>query len=48
MAKTIKRKKIIILKLEINQLERNKTFEVKLPANVKNITEVIITTSLKS
>lgn len=46
MAKAKKRYSIYIL--EINQFERHKSFEIKLPGNVRKVSGVIITSSLTS
>lgn len=48
MSKTRSKRKYIIQVLEINDLERFRQFEIRLPANVKKVTGVIITTSQKS
>jgi hypothetical protein len=39
------KRKIIIAKLEINKLERFKPFEIRLPANTKKITGIVVTAS---
>jgi hypothetical protein len=39
------KKKIVIHRLDITELERHRQFEIKLPANFKKITGVIITVS---
>ena len=41
------KRKIIIDKLEITRLERFRPFEIRLPANVKEITGILVTTSAK-
>lgn len=41
------RRKIIITKLELDKLERFKPFEIRLPANVKKVTGIAVTTSAK-
>lgn len=38
-------RKIIIVKLEVNKLERFKPFEIRLPANVKKVTGILVTAS---
>lgn len=43
----MKNKKVIIHTLEISQPERLRQFEIKLPANIKCIKGVIITSSKK-
>jgi hypothetical protein len=45
MIKFTKKKKYLIHTMEISQLERHKQFEIMLPANVKKITGVIISTA---
>jgi hypothetical protein len=45
MIKFTKKKKYLIQILEISGLERHRQFEIKLPANIKRITGVIITTA---
>jgi hypothetical protein len=45
--KTVKtRRRILIEKIEINGLERQKEIEIKLPSNVSRVTGIIITNSL--
>ncbi len=39
------KRKIVITKLEVTRLERLKPFEIRLPANVKKITGILVTTS---
>ncbi|MBX2956301.1 MAG: hypothetical protein KF846_09100 [Cyclobacteriaceae bacterium] len=39
------KRRIIIAKLEVNKLERFKPFEIRLPANVKKVTGILVTTS---
>jgi hypothetical protein len=39
------KRKIILTKLEVNKLERFKSFEIRLPANVKKVTGILVTTS---
>jgi hypothetical protein len=39
------KRRFIIAKLEINTLERFKPFEIRLPANVKKVTGIAVTTS---
>lgn len=39
------KRKIIITKLVIDSPERFKPFEIRLPANVKKITGILVTTS---
>ena len=39
------KRKIIVTKIEINQFERFKPFEIKLPANVKKVTGILVTAS---
>jgi hypothetical protein len=46
MIKFTKKRKYLIEVLEISQVERHRQFEIKLPANIKKITGVIITTAL--
>lgn len=41
----IKRRRYIIHKVIINDYERHKQFEIRLPNNVKKVTGIIITTS---
>jgi hypothetical protein len=43
--KVIKRKRFIIHKVVINEFERHKQFEIRLPAHVKQVTGIIITAS---
>jgi hypothetical protein len=45
MATIKKKKRVMIHSLEITELERFRQFEIKLPANVKKVTGVIITVS---
>jgi hypothetical protein len=42
---SLAKKKYLIKIIPITQLERHKVFEIKLPANVKKVSGVIITTS---
>ena len=42
-----KRRRIVIAKLDVNQLERQLEFEIKLPANTRRIVSVTITNSLQ-
>lgn len=39
------KKKIVVYKLSVNELERHRQFEIKLPANVKKVTGIILTVS---
>lgn len=39
------KRKIIITKLEVSKLERFKSFEIRLPANVKKVTGILVTAS---
>ncbi len=41
------KRRIIIVKLEIDKLERFRPFEIRLPANVKRVTGIAVTTSAK-
>ncbi len=47
MVITKTKRRIIITKLEITRLEPFKPFEIRLPANVKEITGILVTTSAK-
>ena len=47
MIVTKTKRRIIMTKLEINQFERFKPFEIRLPANVKKVTGIGVTTSGK-
>jgi len=47
MVITRTRRKIIVVTLEINKLERFKPFEIKLPANVKKVSGILVTISAK-
>jgi hypothetical protein len=39
------KRKIIVTKVEIEKFERFKPFEIKLPANVKKVTGILVTAS---
>ena len=39
------KRKTIIVKLEVSKLERFKSIEIRLPANVKKITGILVTAS---
>jgi hypothetical protein len=41
------KRKIIITKFEVDKLERFKLFEIRLPANVKKVTKILVTASEK-
>ena len=41
------KKKILIYQMEIETLERHKTFEIRLPAGVKKVTGIMVTASVK-
>jgi hypothetical protein len=45
MITTKTKRKIIMVKLEINKLERFKPFEIRLPSNVKKVTGILVTAS---
>lgn len=45
--KTRTKRKYLIHRLEINGQERFRQFEIRLPANVKQVTGILITTSLQ-
>jgi hypothetical protein len=45
MITTTSKRKTIITKFEVTKLERFKSFEIRLPANVKKITGVLVTAS---
>jgi hypothetical protein len=47
MITTRSKRKTIITKVEITKLEKFKPFEIRLPANVKKITGVLVTASAK-
>ena len=47
MIVTKTKRRLIIAKLEVNKLERFKPFEIRLPANVKRVTGIAVTTSSK-
>jgi hypothetical protein len=47
MASTISKRKYLIQTIELNSLERFRQFEIKLPANVKKVTGIIISTRMK-
>ncbi len=42
----LKKRKILIEKIAVNQLEANRTFEIRLPANTLCIRSVTITATL--
>ncbi len=41
------KRKIIVTKVEVSNLERFKPFEIKLPANVTKIKGILVTASAK-
>jgi len=43
MEAIIKKKKYKVFTLNINQLERHKSFQIRIPANVKKVSGIIIT-----
>jgi hypothetical protein len=45
MIVTKTKRKIIVVKLEVNKLERFKSFEIRLPANTRKVTGILVTTS---
>lgn len=45
MIVTKTKRKIIITRLEVNKLERFKPIEIRLPANVKKVTGILVTAS---
>jgi hypothetical protein len=45
MITTSSKRKIIITKFEVTKLEKFKPFEIRLPANVKKITGILVTAS---
>jgi hypothetical protein len=45
MIVTRTKRKIIITKLEVNKLERFRSIEIRLPANVKKVTGILVTAS---
>ena len=47
MIVTKTKRRIIITKLEVDRLERFKPFEIRIPANVKKVTGIAVTTSAK-
>ena len=47
MIVTKTKRRFIITKLEVDKLERFKPFEIRLPANVTNVTGIAVTTSAK-
>jgi hypothetical protein len=47
MIVTKTKRRIIIVKLEIDKLERFKPFEIRLPTNVTKVTGIAVTTSVK-
>jgi hypothetical protein len=47
MITTKTRRKIIVAKFDIESFERFKPFDIKLPANVKKVTGILVTASQK-
>jgi len=47
MAKTISKRKFLIQEIEFGSLERFRQIEIKLPANVKKVTGICVTTKMK-
>lgn len=45
MITTRTKRRIIVVKFEVNKLERFKPFEIRLPSNVKKVTGILVTTS---
>jgi hypothetical protein len=45
MIVTKTKRKIIVVKFDVNKLERFKPFQIRLPSNVKKITGILVTTS---
>jgi hypothetical protein len=43
MEAIVKKKKYKVFTLYVSQLERHKPFEIKIPANVKKVSGIIIT-----
>jgi hypothetical protein len=43
MITTRTKRKIIVVKFEVSKLERFKPFEIRLPANVKKVTGILVT-----
>jgi hypothetical protein len=41
------KRKIIIAKFDVDKLERFNFFEIRLPANVKKVTKILVTASEK-
>jgi len=41
------KRRIIVTKLEVNKLERFKPFEIRLSANVKKVTGILVTATAK-
>lgn len=44
MITTIKKRKILIHKVEVKKLEKNLQFEIRLPANISEVTSILVTT----
>jgi hypothetical protein len=41
------KRRIIVARLEVDKLERFKPFEIRLPANVKKVTGILVTATAK-
>lgn len=45
MISTITKRKVIVTKIQVAKLERFRPIEIKLPANVKKVTGILVTAS---